>query len=52
MRRAGFEISVSHPWVLMREDPRRSASLAPIKEIRINVVVNALVERRAEHIEL
>ena len=43
MRRAGFEISVSHPWVLMREDPRRSAALELIKDIRINSVDDAFV---------
>ena len=59
MRREGFELSISRPRVLMREDPAGGAPLEPIEEIQIDVdeafvgdVVTALAERRAELIEL
>jgi GTP-binding protein len=59
MRREGFELSISRPRVLMRNDPETGAQLEPIEEIQIDVdeafvgdVVNALAERRAELIEM
>ena len=59
MRREGFELSISRPRVLMRDDPEGGAPLEPVEEIQIDVdeafvgdVVNALAERRAELVEL
>ena len=59
MRREGFELSISRPRVLMRDDPEGGPPLEPIEEIQIDVdeafvgdVVNALAERRAELVEL
>ncbi|MDE0372022.1 MAG: hypothetical protein OXI73_05690 [Rhodospirillales bacterium] len=52
MHRAGIELSVSHPWVLMREDTENRAPPEPIKEIRINIVdaefVGDVQDRRAK----
>ena len=59
MRREGFELSISRPRVLMRDDPEGGPPLEPVEEIQIDVdqafvgdVVNALAERRAELVEL
>ena len=59
MRREGFELSISRPRVLMRDDPEGGPPLEPVEEIQIDVdeafvgdVVNAQAERRAELVEL
>ncbi|HVV79131.1 MAG TPA: translational GTPase TypA [Pseudolabrys sp.] len=59
MRREGFELSVSRPKVLLREDPATGAMLEPIEEVVIDVdeehsgiVVQKMSERKAEMIEL
>ncbi len=55
MRREGFELSVSRPEVLMREDPSGGPALEPMEEIQIDLdepfvgdVVSALAACRAE----
>jgi len=59
MRREGFELSVSRPKVLMREDPKTGELLEPIEEVVIDVdevhsgiVVQKMAERKAEMIEM
>lgn len=55
MRREGFELSISRPRVLFREDPDTGARLEPIEEVQIDVdeefsgiVIEKLAERRGE----
>src|ERR1700687_5744446 len=59
MRREGFELSVSRPKVLMREDPKTGEQLEPIEEVVIDVdevhsgiVVQKMAERKAEMLEM
>ncbi len=54
MRREGYELSVSRPRVLLRDDPAGGAPLEPMEDIQIDVdeahigdVVNTLAPRRA-----
>ena len=55
MRREGFELSVSRPRALYRENPETGARLEPIEEVVVDVddafvgpVVEAMGERRGE----
>jgi GTP-binding protein len=59
MRREGFELSVSRPKVLLKDDPATGEVLEPIEEVVIDVdeqhsgiVVQKMSERRAEMIEM
>jgi GTP-binding protein len=59
MRREGFELAVSRPRVVMRNDPQSGALLEPIEEVLIDVdeehsgtVVQKLVERKATLIDM
>jgi GTP-binding protein len=59
MRREGFELSVSRPKVLMREDEKTGETLEPIEEVVIDVdeihsgvVVQKMAERKAEMMEM
>ena len=59
MRREGFELSVSRPRVLLREDPNTGETLEPIEEVFIDleeehagVVVQKMAERRSEMLEM
>ena len=59
MRREGFELSVSRPKVLLREDPNTGETLEPIEEVVIDLeeehagaVVQKMAERRAEMLEM
>ena len=59
MRREGFELSVSRPKVLLREDPQSGETLEPIEEVVIDldeehsgVVVQKMAERKAEMLEM
>src|SRR4051812_10169183 len=59
MRREGFELSVSRPKVLMREDEKSGEMLEPIEEVVIDVdevhsgvVVQKMAERKAEMLEM
>jgi len=59
MRREGFELSVSRPKVLLREDPTTGETLEPIEEVVIDldeehagVVVQKMAERKAEMLEM
>ncbi len=59
MRREGFELSVSRPKVLLREDPKTGETLEPIEEVVIDVdeehsgiVVQKMAERKAEMLEM
>ena len=59
MRREGFELSVSRPKVLLREDRRAARLQEPIEEVVIDVdeehsgiVVQKMSERKAEMIEM
>ncbi len=59
MRREGFELSVSRPKVLMRDDPNTGEMLEPIEEVVIDVdevhsgiVVQKMSERKAELLEM
>jgi GTP-binding protein len=59
MRREGFELSVSRPKVLLREDPATGEVLEPIEEVVIDldeehagVVVQKMAERKAEMLEM
>jgi GTP-binding protein len=59
MRREGFELSVSRPKVLMRDDPNTGDILEPIEEVVIDVddihsgvVVQKMSERKGEMTEL
>jgi GTP-binding protein len=59
MRREGFELSVSRPKVLLRENPKTGEIKEPIEEVVIDVdedhsgiVVQKLSERRGEMMEM
>ncbi|MEL6325078.1 MAG: translational GTPase TypA, partial [Pseudomonadota bacterium] len=59
MRREGFELGVSRPQVVMKEDPETGERLEPIEEVVIDVddehsgiVVQKLSERKAEMLEM
>ena len=59
MRREGFELSVSRPKVLLRDDPKTGETLEPIEEVVIDVdevhsgiVVQKMSERKAEMLEM
>jgi GTP-binding protein len=59
MRREGFELSVSRPKVVFREDPATGKLLEPIEEVVIDVdeehsgiVIDKLSQRKAEMIEM
>jgi len=59
MRREGFELSVSRPKVLLKNDPDTGQLLEPIEEVVIDVdeehsgvVVQKMSERKAEMIEM
>jgi GTP-binding protein len=59
MRREGFELSVSRPKVLLREDPKTREIREPIEEVVVDVdeehsgiVVQKLSERRGEMTEM
>ena len=59
MRREGFELSVSRPKVLMKEDPVTGETLEPIEEVVIDldeehsgIVVQKMAERKAEMMEM
>ncbi len=59
MRREGFELSVSRPKVLLRDDPKTGEQLEPIEEVVIDldeehsgIVVQKMSERKAELIEM
>jgi GTP-binding protein len=59
MRREGFELSVSRPRVLLREDPDTGETLEPIEEVVIDldeehsgIVVQKMAERKAEMLEM
>src|ERR1700704_5687406 len=59
MRREGFELSVSRPKVLLREDPKTGETLEPIEEVVIDldeehagIVVQKMAERKAEMLEM
>ena len=59
MRREGFELSVSRPKVLLREDEKTGEVLEPIEEVVIDldeehsgIVVQKMAERKAEMLEM
>ncbi len=59
MRREGFELSVSRPKVLLKEDPATGEMLEPIEEVVIDldeehagIVVQKMAERKAEMLEM
>jgi len=59
MRREGFELSVSRPKVLLREDEKTGEVLEPIEEVVIDldeehsgIVVQKMSERKAEMMEM
>jgi len=59
MRREGFELGVSRPQVVMKEDPETGEKLEPIEEVVIDVddeysgaVVQKLAERKGEMLEM
>jgi GTP-binding protein len=59
MRREGYELSVSRPKVLLKEDPTTGEVLEPIEEVVIDldeehsgVVVQKMAERKAEMMEM
>jgi GTP-binding protein len=59
MRREGFELSVSRPKVLLKEDPASSEMLEPIEEVVIDldeehsgIVVQKMAERKADMMEM
>jgi GTP-binding protein len=59
MRREGFELSVSRPRVLLREDEKTGEVLEPIEEVVIDldeehsgIVVQKMSERKAEMLEM
>jgi len=59
MRREGYELSVSRPKVLLREDPASGETLEPIEEVVIDldeehsgIVVQKMAERKAELLEM
>ena len=59
MRREGFELSVSRPKVLLKEDAQTGETLEPIEEVVIDldeehsgIVVQKMAERKAEMLEM
>src|SRR5215471_4551758 len=59
MRREGYELSVSRPKVLLKEDPATGALMEPIEEVVIDldeehsgIVVQKMAERKAELVEM
>jgi GTP-binding protein len=59
MRREGYELSVSRPKVLLREDGKSGETLEPIEEVVIDldeehsgIVVQKMSERKAEMLEM
>jgi GTP-binding protein len=59
MRREGFELSVSRPRVLLKEDPATGEVLEPIEEVVIDldeehsgIVVQKMAERKADMMEM
>jgi GTP-binding protein len=59
MRREGFELSVSRPKVLLKEDPATGGVLEPIEEVVIDldeehsgIVVQKMAERKADMTEM
>jgi GTP-binding protein len=59
MRREGYEMAISRPRVLMREDPETGRRLEPIEEVVIDVddgytgvVVDKMAQRKAELVEM
>jgi GTP-binding protein len=59
MRREGFELSVSRPKVLLKEDPATGEMLEPIEEVVIDldeehsgIVVQKMAERKADMVEM
>ena len=59
LRREGFELSISRPRVLTRDDPETGRRLEPLEEVTVDVdaehagvVVEKLGERRTELIEM
>jgi GTP-binding protein len=59
MRREGYELSVSRPKVLLRDDPQTGEQLEPIEEVVIDldeehsgIVVQKMSERKAELVEM
>jgi GTP-binding protein len=59
MRREGYEMSISRPRVLTREDPESGETLEPVEEVVIDldedysgVVVEKLTARRGELVEM
>jgi GTP-binding protein len=59
MRREGFELSVSRPKVLLKEDPATAETLEPIEEAVIDldeehsgIVVQKMAERKADMMEM
>ncbi len=59
MRREGYELSVSRPKVLLRDDPATGEALEPIEEVVIDldeehsgIVVQKMSERKAELVEM
>ena len=59
LRREGFELSISRPRVIFREDPESGARLEPFEEALVDVdeaysgvVVEKLSERKAELIDM
>jgi GTP-binding protein len=59
MRREGFELSVSRPKVLLKEDPATGEMLEPIEEVVIDldeehsgIVVQKMAERKADMMEM
>jgi GTP-binding protein len=59
MRREGFELAVSRPRVVMKQDPETGEMLEPIEEVVIDVdeehsgiVVQKMSERRADMLEM
>jgi GTP-binding protein len=59
MRREGFELSVSRPKVLLKEDPAAGEILEPIEEVVIDldeehsgIVVQKMAERKADMMEM
>src|SRR5215468_4573732 len=59
MRREGFELSVSRPKVLLKDDPATGEMLEPIEEVVIDldeehsgIVVQKMAERKADMVEM
>lgn len=59
MRREGYELSISRPRVLFKNDPLNGQRLEPIEEVVVDVdeefsgaVVNKMAERKAEMVEM